>query len=496
MNPFDEYNAQQSRRQFLQGLGIGAGALALNHLLGQAASPMSGLSAGAAKNYGSSVHPALPGLPHFAPKAKRLIYLQMNGAPSQLDTFDWKPDLKAHFNKDLPESIRNGQRLSTMTSGQTRFPVAPTIFKFAQHGRAGTWVSDLLPNIAGIVDDISVIKTVYTEAINHDPATTFLMTGNELPGKASLGSWLSYGLGSVSQDLPAFVVLTPKWSARSSVQALFHRLWDAGYLPSKYSGVALRGAGDPVLYIKDPDGVDRATRRAMLDDLNKLSEESYTRYSDPETQTRIAQYEMAFRMQASVPELVDFSKESKATLEMYGPDVNTPGTFAASALLARRLIERGVRVVQLFHRGWDQHGNLPNEIKAQCGDVDQPCAALINDLKQRGLLEDTLVVWGGEFGRTVYSQGTLTETTYGRDHHPRNFCMWMAGGGVKPGLTYGETDDFSYNVVKDPVHIRDLNATILHCMGIDHERLTFKLQGLDQKLTGVVKAEPVKGILL
>ncbi len=492
MNPFDEYNAQQSRRQFLQGLGIGAGALALNQLLGQAATQ----NAGGAKNYGSVVHPALPDLPHFAPKAKRLIYLQMNGAPSQLDTFDWKPGLKAHFNKDLPESIRNGQRLSTMTSGQTRFPVAPTIFKFAQHGRAGTWVSDLLPNIAGVVDDISVVKTVYTEAINHDPATTFLMTGNELPGKASLGSWLSYGLGSVSQDLPAFVVLTPKWSARSSVQALFHRLWDAGYLPSKYSGVALRGAGDPVLYIKDPDGVDRATRRAMLDDLNKLNEESYARYSDPETQTRIAQYEMAFRMQASVPELVDFSKESKSTLEMYGPDVNTPGTFAASALLARRLIERGVRVVQLFHRGWDQHGNLPNEIKAQCGDVDQPCAALIKDLKQRGLLEDTLVVWGGEFGRTVYSQGTLTETTYGRDHHPRNFCMWMAGGGVKPGLTYGETDDFSYNVVKDPVHIRDLNATIMHCMGIDHERLSFKSQGLDQKLTGVVKAEPVKGILL
>jgi uncharacterized protein (DUF1501 family) len=490
MNPFDEYQAIQSRRQFLQGLGIGAGALALNQLIGHAA------PASAAKNYGSTVHPALPNLPHFAPKAKRLIYLQMNGAPSQLDLFDWKPGLKEHFNKDLPESIRSMQRLTTMTSGQARFPVAPTIFKFAQHGKAGTWVSELLPHISTIVDDIAVVKTVYTEAINHDPATTFLMTGSELPGKASLGSWLSYGLGSVNENLPAFVVLTPKWSAKGSVQALFHRLWDAGFLPSKYSGVALRGQGDPVLYIQNPPGVDRAARRSMLDDLNRLNEESHARFGDPETQTRIAQYEMAFRMQASVPELIDFSKEDKATLEMYGPEVNTPGTFAASALLARRLVERGVRVVQIFHRGWDQHGNLPPEIRAQCGDVDQPCAALIKDLKQRGLLEDTLVVWGGEFGRTVYSQGTLTQTNYGRDHHPRNFCMWMAGGGIKPGLTYGETDDFSYNVVKDPVHIRDLNATILHCMGIDHERLSYKFQGLDQKLTGVVKSEVVKGILL
>ena len=322
------------------------------------------------------------------------------------------------------------------------------------------------------------------------------MTGSEVPGRASLGSWLSYGLGSENNDLPSFVVLTPSWSSTSAAQALFTRMWQSGFLATRHNGVALRSGADPVLYIQNPPGVAADNRRSMLDGLGKLNAMNNARFGDPETLTRIAQYEMAFRMQASVPELVDFSKESQATLEMYGPDVHKPGTFAASALLARRLIERGVRVVQLFHRGWDQHGNLPNEIKAQCGDVDQPCAALIKDLKQRGLLDDTLVVWGGEFGRSVYSQGTLTATSYGRDHHPRNYCMWMAGGGVKPGLTYGETDDFSYNIVKNPVHIRDLNATIMHCMGIDHERISFKFQGLDQKLTGVVKAEPVRGILV
>lgn len=493
MNPFDEYMAQQTRRQFLTNTGLSMGAVALSGLLGRNA--QAAQSTLKAKNYGSKIHPALPGLPHFAPRAKRLIYLQMNGAPSQLDLFDYKPGLKAHFDKELPDSVRMGQRITTMTSGQARFPVAPSIFKFAQHGQSGMHVSELLPHTAGIVDDITMIKTVFTEAINHDPATTFLMTGSELPGKASMGSWISYGLGSENENLPSFVVLTPKWSAKGSIQALFHRLWGSGYLPSKYAGVAFRGQGDPVLYLKDPPGVDRQTRRTMLDDLNALNEEAHARFGDEETQTRIAQYEMAFRMQTSVPELVDFSGESKATMELYGPEANQPGTFAASALLARRLVERGVRVVQIFHRGWDQHGNLPSEIKAQCGDVDHACAGLLKDLKQRGLLEDTLVVWGGEFGRTVYSQGTLTETNYGRDHHPKNFCMWMAGGGVKKGLVFGETDDFSYNAIKDPVHLRDLNATILHCMGIDSEKLTYKFQGLDQKLTGVIKSEVVKQIL-
>ncbi len=441
------------------------------------------------------MHPALPGLPHFPPTAKRLIYLHMNGAPSQLDLFDYKPGLADYFDKDLPESVRNGQRITTMTSGQTRFPVAPSMFKFAQHGQSGMWVSELLPHTASLVDDITLIKTVNTGAINHDPACTFLMTGNELPGKASLGSWLTYGLGSENEDLPAFVVLTPRWSSKANAQALFTRMWNSGYLPTKYSGVALRAQGDPVLFIKDPPGVDREARREMLDALSKLNQGSFERFADPETQTRIAQYEMAFRMQASVPELTDISGESKDTIEMYGPDVQKPGTYAASALLARRLVERGVRVVQILHRGWDQHSNLPGEIRLQCQDVDQASAALIKDLKQRDLLKDTLVVWGGEFGRTVYSQGALTPTNYGRDHHPRNFCMWMAGGGVKRGLVYGETDDYSYNVVENPVHLNDLNATILRCMGIDHLKLTYKFQGLNQRLTGVQReAEVVKGI--
>ena len=441
------------------------------------------------------IHPPLAGFPHFAPKAKRLIYLHMNGGPSQLDLFDYKPQLAEHFDKDLPDSIRNGQRITTMTSGQARFPVAPSIFKFAQHGKCGMRVRELLPKISEIVDDIALVKTVHTNAINHDPACTFVMTGAEIPGKASLGSWLSYGLGSESNDLPSFVVLTPTWSAKANAQALFTRMWSSGFLPTAHTGVALRAVGDPVLYIQNPAGVDTSDRRTMLDALNKLNELNYQRFADPEIQTRISQYEMAFRMQRSVPELTDLSKEDPATLEMYGPDVHKPGTFAASALLARRLAERGVRVVQILHRGWDQHNNLPAELRLQCGDVDQAAAALVKDLKQRGLLDDTLVVWGGEFGRTVYSQGTLTKTNYGRDHHPRCFSMWMAGGGVKPGLVYGETDDFSYNVVENPVSLYDLNATILQCLGIDHLRFTYKFQGLDQRLTGVEPAKVVKDIL-
>ncbi len=489
MDPLDQFASLQSRRAFLSNAGLGVGAIALNWML-DGRSALAG-----APTYGSAVHPALTGFPHFPPTAKRIIYLHMNGAPSQLDLFDYKPRLGEQFDKDLPDSIRKGQRITTMTSGQARFPVAPSIFKFSQHGQCGMWISELLPHMGSVADDIALIKTVHTEAINHDPACTFLMTGNELPGRASLGSWLSYGLGSENENLPSFVVLTPSWSAKDNAQALFTRMWQSGFLPTKHSGVALRSAGDPVLFIKDPPGVDRELRRSMLDGLNKLNEQSFQRFGDPETQTRIAQYEMAFRMQASVPELTDLSGESEETLNLYGPDVKKAGTFAASALLARRLVERGVRVVKIMHRGWDQHSNLPKELRAQCGDIDQPSAGLLKDLKQRGLLEDTLVVWGGEFGRTVYSQGTLTADNYGRDHHPKNFCMWMAGGGVKGGTIYGETDDFSYNPTENPVHLRDLNATILHCMGIDNRKLSFKFQGLDQKMTGVVEAHVVKALL-
>jgi uncharacterized protein (DUF1501 family) len=382
-----------------------------------------------------------------------------------------------------------------MTSGQSRFPVAPTIFPFAQYGQSGTWVSDLLPWTAKVVDELAVVRSVHTNAINHDPACTFLMTGSEIPGKASLGSWLSYGLGSENNDLPAFVVLTPKFSPKVAAQALFTRMWTSGFLPTSHNGVALRAGADPVLFLENPNGVDASTRRAMLDSLAKFNQRAHARHGDPETMTRIGQYEMAFRMQTSVPELTDFSNESEATLEMYGPDVKVPGSFAASCLLARRLAERNVRVVQINHRGWDQHGTLPEHLKIQCLDTDRGCYALIADLKQRGLLDDTLVIWAGEFGRTVYSQGTLTKTNYGRDHHPRCFSVWLAGGGVKGGVVYGETDDFSYNIVRDPVSLHDLNATLLHCLGIDHLKFSFRSQGLDQRLTGVEPAKVVKAIL-
>jgi len=491
MDPLFTHDLLQTRRQFFGHTGLRLGGLALAGLMGRASAATSANTTAAA----ARVHPSLAGFPHFAPKAKRLIYLHMNGGPSQLDLFDHKPGLAEKFDTDLPDSIRKGQRITTMTSGQTRLPVAPSMFKFTQHGKSGMWVSELLPKTAEIVDEIALIKTVRTDAINHDPACTFVMTGSEIPGKASLGSWLSYGLGSESNDLPAFVVLTPTWSAKGNAQALFTRMWSSGFLSTNHTGVALRSVGDPVLYIQNPSGVATGDRRTMLDALNQLNALNFQRFADPETQTRIAQYEMAFRMQRSVPELTDLSTEDAATIEMYGPDVKKPGTFAASALLARRLAERGVRCVQILHRGWDQHGNLPGEIRAQCGDVDQACAALIKDLKQRGMLDETLVVWGGEFGRTVYSQGKLTKDNYGRDHHPKNFCMWMAGGGIKAGMVYGETDDFSYNAVENPVHLNDLNATILHCLGIDHAKFTYKFQGLDQRLTGVELAKVVKGIL-
>ena len=486
MNPAIEFHHLQNRRQFFQGAGLKVGGIALAGLMGQEA-----LVAVSAPN----VHPPLNGLPHFAPKAKHLIYLHMNGAPAQLDLFDYKPKLHEHFDKDLPDSVRKGQRITTMTSGQKRLPVAPSKFAFEQCGEGGIWMSELVPYMKGIADEITMIKSVHTEAINHDPACTFVMTGSEVPGKPSLGSWISYGLGSESQDLPAFIVFTPTFPKASQAQALFTRMWSSGFLPSKYDGVALRGTGDPVLYVKNPPGVDPSDRRAMLDALNLLNQKTFERFGDPETQTRINQYEMAFRMQSSVPELTDLSSESKETLEMYGAEVNKPGTYAHSAILTRRLIQRGVRVVQILHRGWDQHGNLPKLIKGQCMDVDQPTAALIKDLKRNGLLDDTLVVFGGEFGRTVYSQGTLTKENYGRDHHPRNFCMWMAGGGIKRAMTYGETDDFSYNVTENGVHLNDLNATILHCMGIDCNRFSFPFQGLEQKLTGVEEVHVIKSIL-
>jgi len=488
MNPLFEYNLAQTRRQFFGNTGIRLGGLALAALGAGPAGRLIGAPA-------DRVHPPLPGFPHFAPKAKSIIYLHMNGAPSQLDLWDHKPGLREYFDKDLPDSVKNGQRITTMTSGQTRFPVAPSMFQFAQHGQSRRWVSELLPHTARIVDEIALVKSVQTNAINHDPACTFVMTGAEIPGKASLGSWLAYGLGSENNDLPAFVVLTPNWSSKADAQALFTRMWSSGFLPTKYTGVALRAVGVTLLYIDTPPGVDRSERRVLLDALNRLNQRTHDRLGDPETLTRIAQYEMAFRMQSSVPDLVDFKKESKSTIDLYGEEVNKAGSYAASALLARRLVERGVRCVQVLHRGWDQHGSLPSEIRAQCKDIDQATAGLVMDLKARGLLDETLVVWGGEFGRTVYSQGKLTATDYGRDHHPRNFCMWMAGGGIKPGIVYGETDDFSYNVVENPVHINELNATILQCMGIDHRRFTFKSQGLDQRLTGVEEVHPVKALL-
>jgi len=491
MDPLMELAREQTRRQFFGETGLRMGKIALSLLAGQ--SLLGARSASAAQV--AKAYPALAGLPHFAPKAKRLIYLHMNGGPAQLDLWDYKPEMGKYFDKDLPDSVRMNQRITTMTSGQSRFPVAPSKFQFAQHGQSGMWVSELLPQTAKMVDHLALIKTVNTNAINHDPACTFVMTGREVPGFASLGSWLAYGLGSDSDELPAFVVLTPTWSSKANAQALFTRMWNSGFLPTRYSGVALRAQGDPVLYLKNPAGVERQDRRDTLDALHQLNEMNFQRFGDPEIETRINQYEMAFRMQSSVPELTDLSGETQATLEMYGPEVTKPGTFASSAILARRLVERGVRVVQVLHRGWDQHNNLPNEISAQCRDTDQPCAGLLQDLKNRGLLDETLVVWGGEFGRTVYSQGTLTKENYGRDHHPRNFCMWMAGGGIKGGVVYGETDDFSYNVVRDSVHINDLNATILHCLGIDHERLSYKFLGLDARLTGVEPQRVLKEIL-
>ncbi len=486
MDPIQQHFQNLTRRHFFQRGTLGLGTAALSSML-------PGSVCTATANMGSSN--GLPGLPHFAPRAKRAIYLFMAGAPSQMDMFDYKPKMADWYNKDLPESVRMGQRLTTMTSGQERFPLAPSKFSFQQYGKNGTWISELLPYHGRMVDDIAIVKSLYTEAINHDPAITYICTGNQLPGRPSLGAWLSYGLGTENNNLPSFVVMTATWSGLPEAQALYNRLWGSGFLASKHQGVALRSQGDPVLFLSNPEGVDRKTRRRMLDSLARINQQTLEKFGDPETQARITQYEMAFRMQSSVPELTDLSDEPKHVLDMYGPDVHKPGTFAASCLLARRMAERDVRFVQIFHRGWDQHKNVGGDLPDQCRDVDQPSWALIQDLKQRGLLDDTLVIWGGEFGRTIYCQGELTPENYGRDHHPKCFTGWLAGGGIQPGIVYGETDDFSYNITKNPVHIHDLNATILHCLGIDHNRLSYNFQGLDMRLTGVEQQQPVFDIL-
>jgi len=485
MNDWQSAQSDLTRRQWLGQTGLGLGAAALATLLGDDAAADAG---------DSSALGGLPGVPHFPPKARRVIYLFQSGAPSQLDLYDDKPQLANYRAVDLPDSVRMGQRLTGMTSGQSTFPVAPSMFKFARHGESGATVSELMPHIASMADDICFVKSMHTTAINHDPAITFFQTGAQLAGRPSIGAWLAYGLGSENHDLPAFVAMISRGTGRPGGQPLYDRLWGSGFLPTKYQGVKFRSVGDPVLYLSNPPGVDEGARRAMLDDLSALNRLKLDTFGDPEIATRIAQYELAYRMQTSVPELTDTSDEPEHVFEMYGPNARKPGTFAANCLLARRLAERGVRFIQLFHMGWDQHTKLPAQIRGQCEDTDQPSAALIRDLKQRGLLDDTLIVWGGEFGRTVYCQGELTATDYGRDHHPRCFTVWLAGGGIRPGMTWGETDDFSYNIARDPLHVHDLHATMLHLLGIDHKRLTFKFQGRHYRLTDV-HGEIVKPLL-
>ena len=484
-DPLAARKLQLTRRRFF---GLGARAMgavgATGGLLGRAslasllaAETSSARSTGAAAPHASG--------PHFPARAKRVIYLHMEGGPSHLDLFDYKPGLRQRFDQDLPESIRGGQRLTTMTSGQDRFPVAPSLFRFSRYpNRAdGAWVSEVMPQTGGVADKLCIVRSMHTEAINHEPAITFFQTGSQLPGRPSFGSWMSYGLGSANANLPTFVVLISQ--GFGNMQALSERFWGSGFLDGRHQGCKIRSGANPVLYLNDPDGVSRGDRRRMLDAVAELNEAEARRTLDPEVATRIAQYEMAYRMQMSVPELVDLSDEDERTLEMYGPEVRTPGTFAANCLLARRLAERGVRFIQLFMRGWDAHDNLPKELRDQAAAVDQPQAALIRDLAQRGLLDDTIVLWAGEFGRTVYSQGTLTEANYGRDHHPRAFSLWLAGGGFQPGIVHGATDDFGYNVTENPVSVHDLHATMLHQLGFDHERLSHRTQGRDFRLTDV-----------
>jgi hypothetical protein len=475
MQSLHETQLALTRRQLFGRVATGIGVAALSSLLG----PQTASAAESQSERGVLAQP------HFPPTAKRIIYLFMQGGPSQLDLFDPKPDLAKRHGEELPDSVRMGQRVTGMTSKQATLPVAASPFKFARHGQSGAWFGELLPHLARVADDLCIVRSLHTEAINHDPAITFLQTGHQQAGRPSFGSWVSYGLGTENRDLPAFVVLISRGTAISPADPLYARLWGSGFLPSNHQGVSFRSSGDPVLYLSNPDGVSPADRRRMLDTLAELNRQQAAETLDPEIDTRIAQYEMAYRMQTSVPELTDFSDESAETLDLYGPSSRTPGTFAANCLLARRMAERGCRFIQLYHRGWDQHYNLPTNVRLQAHDVDQPCAALVTDLKRRGLLKDTLVVWGGEFGRTTYCQGKLTATNFGRDHHGRCFTMWLAGGGVRSGMTHGETDEYCYNVVRDGVHVHDLNATLLHCLGIDHTRLTYKFQGRYYRLTDV-----------
>ena len=489
MDPLREHQLLLTRRQFFGRSAAGIGTAALASLLNP------NLFAQAATAASSAGHGVLAS-PHFAPRAKRVIYLFMSGGPSSIDLFDYKPNIHSLNGAELPGSVRMGQRITGMTSGQKSFPCAAPQFSFSRHGQSGTWVSELLTHTAQIVDDIAIVKSMHTEAINHDPATTYIMTGSQQPGRPSAGAWLTYGLGSENSDLPAYIVMISQGSGNKTDQPIFSRLWGNGFLPSEYQGVRFRTGRDPVLYLSNAPGIDAAGRRQMLDGVNALNAMAERSFGDPEINTRIQQYEMAYRMQTSVPGLTDLSDEPRHVLDMYGiKDNPTDGGFARNCLLARRMAERGVRFVQLMHRGWDQHSDLPRQIRGQCQDVDQPCAALIKDLKARGLLDDTLVIWGGEFGRTIYSQGTLTKSNYGRDHHGRCFTMWMAGGGVKPGITWGATDDWCYNIVRDGVHIHDLNATALACLGIDHKRLTYRFQGRDFRLTDV-HGEVVKGLMV
>jgi hypothetical protein len=487
-----EQSLRLNRRHFFGRAGGGIGAIALGELLRQSANAQ---TPNLAEQNGPGYRPGVPGETHFPAKAKRVIYLCQSGAPSQIDTFDYKPTLEKLDGQELPESIRGGQRLTGMTSGQKSFSVAKSFAKFRQYGKSGQWISDLLPHHGKIADDMCIVKSMYTEAINHDPAITFFQTGNQQPGRPSLGSWISYGLGSESADLPGFVVLLDK-NTDTQAQPLYARLWGSAFLPSNHQGVKLRSAGDPVLYLQDPTGASAADRRQLLDRLSELNRIRKTEVGDPEIDTRISAYEMAYRMQMSVPDLTDTSSEPESTFQLYGEDAKQPGTHAANCLLARRLVERGVRFVQIYHRGWDHHGNLPARHPKIAKEVDQGSAALVQDLRQRGLLDDTLVVWGGEFGRTVYKQGN--PVSYGRDHHPRCFSIWLAGGGIRGGTTYGETDDWGYNILdRDSrgVHVHDLNATILHLLGMDHRRLTYRFQGLDYRLTGVEEHQPVHDII-
>ncbi|MEM9648687.1 MAG: DUF1501 domain-containing protein [Bacteroidota bacterium] len=481
-----------NRRAFLGKTALGVGGVALGSLLGCNFYKKEGELL--TKADGPMGIKGILNSPHHAAKIKRVIYLFQSGGPSQLELFDYKPLLNQRRGEDLPESIRNGQRLTGMTSGQDSFPLVGSNFGFKQYGKNGTWVSDLLPYTAKMVDDLCIVKSMYTEAINHDPAVTFFQTGSQQPGRPSIGSWLSYGLGSENENLPAFTVLLSRGSGRPNGQPLYTRLWGNGFLHSLHQGVQFRAAKDPVLYLNDPKGISKSTKRAILDNLAELNEKQYQEFGDSEIQSRIAQYEMAYRMQTSVPEVINTENEPEYIYKMYGADAKIPGTYAANCLLARRLAEQDVRFIQLYHMGWDQHDNLPSAIEKQAKDVDQASAALVADLKQRGMLEDTLVIWGGEFGRTNYSQGLLTDTNYGRDHHPRCFTMWMAGGGIKPGIVYGETDDFGYNITENPVHVHDFQATLLHLLGIDHERLTYKYQGRRFRLTDV-EGHVVKDIL-